>query len=341
MTDGPAVQATNLSKTYGDVVALDGVSLDVATGEVFGLVGPNGAGKTTLVRALTGTTSVSGTVRLFGDPPTAVDPDRIGLLPQEFAPAARLTARELLTYFAGLYERPRDIEGVLADVGLRGSADTRYEALSGGQKRRACVGTTLVNDPDLLFLDEPTTGIDPVGRRRLWRLIERLAGQGTTVLLTSHSMSEIERLADKVGLLQSGELVAMGTPTDLIRQHAGAPRLVIGAAYDSEAPFGHAPRALRDSGFEVTDGAERLVLEDVAPGDISRVVDVLDAAEANYVSLSWAEPSLEDVYLQLTGDPFDGSRPPEVPSTRGTKARGSARGPGMTASGSDRGADLS
>jgi len=194
------VVGEGVRKSYGDVVALDGVDIRVESGEVFGLIGPNGAGKTTLVRALTGTTEAEGDLRVFGVPPREVDPQRIGLLPQSFDPPERLTATELVGYYGGLYDAARDAESVLRDVGMADDADVWYETLSGGQKRRTCVATAIVNDPDLLFLDEPTTGIDPAGRRSIHRLIERLAGGGTTVFLTSHAMDEVERLADRVAL---------------------------------------------------------------------------------------------------------------------------------------------
>ena len=148
------VVAEDLRRTYGDTVALDGVSLSLDAGEVFGLIGPNGAGKTTLVRALTGTTDAEGRVELLGRDPRSVDESRIGLLPQSFDPPERLTARELVAYYAGLYDEARDVDGVLRDVGLADADDTWYENLSGGQQRRVCVGTALVNDPEVLFLDE-------------------------------------------------------------------------------------------------------------------------------------------------------------------------------------------
>ena len=223
------IRADSVRRRYGQTVALDGVSFAVEAGEVFALVGPNGAGKTTLIRALTGTTTVDGEVEVFGGPPADVAGERIGLLPQEFSPAGRLTARELVAYYGGLYDDARDAGAVLADVGLADSADTHYENLSGGQKRRACVGTALVNDPELLVLDEPTTGIDPVGRQELWALIEGLAERGTTVLLTTHYMAEAERLADRVGLLADGRLVALGSPAELVELHGGTDRLVIDA----------------------------------------------------------------------------------------------------------------
>ncbi len=294
-----AVVATGVAKTYGDTVALDGVDLSVAEGEVFGLIGPNGAGKTTLIRALTGTTPVEGDISVFGHEPTAVDSDRVGLLPQSFSPPARLTARELIDYYGGLYETARETDEILHDVGLVESADSWYETLSGGQQRRVCVGTALVNDPDLLFLDEPTTGIDPAGRRSLWELLESLAAGGTTVMLTSHSMAEVQRLSDRVGLLQDGQLVAVGTPTDLIADHGGNSRLVIGTETSRAAAT-----ALTEAGFAATASPGEIVVDGVSPVEIGEAVEVLSTAGISYDSLEWTEPSLEDVYLQLTGERF-------------------------------------
>ncbi|WP_101296456.1 ABC transporter ATP-binding protein [Halegenticoccus soli] len=295
----------------GGTVALDGVSLSVAAGEVFGLIGPNGAGKTTLVRALTGTTTIDGgSVRVLGSEPTAVDPARIGLLPQSFSPPGRLTARELVSYYAGLYDEARDPDEVLADVGLAGAADTWYEKLSGGQQRRTCVGIALVNDPEVLFLDEPTTGIDPAGRRSLWSLLSDLAAGGTTVFLTSHSMDEVERLSDRVGLLADGRLVAVGTPNGLIAEHGGKSRLVVRTPAGEEAA-----RAAVDAGFAAEASADELVLRGVSPTDIGEAVAALDAAGVGYDSLAWTQPSLEDVYLSLTGETFeDGPRRRAAPA---------------------------
>ncbi len=337
MSDGDeaVLHAADVGKSYGETTALNGVSLRVSRGEVFGLIGPNGAGKTTLVRGLTGTTRVRGDVRVFDTSPTAVDPHRIGLLPQEFAPPARLTPQELVEYYGGLYETARDTEDVLADVGLGDSADVRYEALSGGQKRRVCVATALVNEPDLLFLDEPTTGIDPAGRRALWELIDRLAAGGATVFLTSHSMTEVERLADRVGLLRAGRLVATGTPRELVREHGGRNRLVVGVdpeqAASEDGPVATAQDALKRAGFEARLGLEELIVEGVTPAEVGKAVDALEAAGVAYESLTWTEPSLEDVYLRLTGEAFEGSRTPGVTTAEeappnGTQADGETSG---------------
>ncbi len=299
------VVAEGVRKAYGETVALDGVDLAVGHGEVFGLIGPNGAGKTTLIRALTGTTPVDGEIQIRGQRPTAVDSDRIGLLPQSFAPPARLTARELLDYYGGLYDSARETDAVLSDVGLTEAADSWYETLSGGQQRRVCVGIALVNDPEILFLDEPTTGIDPAGRRALWSLLESLADGGTTIFLTSHSMAEVERLSDRVGLLQAGQLVAVGTPLELIDAHGGASRLVLETDESKRAAA-----ALTTEGFAATASPQEVVVDGVSPIDIGDAVTVLSTAGVGYDSLTWTEPSLEDVYLQLTGETFEGAMTP-------------------------------
>jgi ABC-2 type transport system ATP-binding protein len=300
----PALVAEGVKKSYGEVTALDGVSLEVEPGEVFGLVGPNGAGKTTLVRALTGTTGAEGRVRVLDADPTAVERSRIGLLPQSFSPAGRLTPRELLAQYAGRYDGARDPDTVLSDVGIDGSVREQwYETLSGGQKRRVCVAIALVNDPEVLFLDEPTTGIDPAGRRALWELLEDLAAGGTTMLLTSHSMAEVERLSDRVGFLTGGRLVAVGTPRELIAAHGGRSRLVVGTDRD-EANDGVFDGLHGE--FEVSSRAGQVVVEGVGPRDIDTVVAAFDDRGIGVASLTWAQPDLGDVYLALTGESFAG-----------------------------------
>ncbi|MFB6207101.1 MAG: ABC transporter ATP-binding protein [Haloglomus sp.] len=293
------ILAEDVRRRYGETVALDGVSLSVAEGEVFALVGPNGAGKTTLVRALTGTTAVDGRVEVLGHDPAAVDPERVGLLPQEFDPADRLTARELVSYYGGLYDHARDTDDVLADVGLE-SADVvkPYEDLSGGQKRRTCVATALVNDPDVLFLDEPTTGVDPAGRRQLWSLVEGLADGGTTVLLTTHDMEEAETLADRVGLLADGQLVAAGPPGNLIAAHGGDSRLELEVPGDAE---GDAATALETAGYCLAPDEAAVAVTGIEPRDIGDVVETLEAEGVPYEAVTWTQPDLEDVYLSLTG----------------------------------------
>ncbi|MFB6069978.1 MAG: ABC transporter ATP-binding protein [Halanaeroarchaeum sp.] len=287
------IEAADVVRRYGDTTALGGVSLSVGRGEVFALVGPNGAGKTTLVRCLTGTTTPDrGSIGLFGSPPEAVDESRIAVLPQSFAPPARLTPIELIEYYAGLYDDPRSPANVLEQVGLDPGLETWYENLSGGQRRRATVATTLVNDPDVLFLDEPTTAIDPEGRHRLWNLFESIADDGTTIFLTTHDMAEAERLADRVGLLSNGELVQSGPPGELIERFAGDPRLVV--------ETDHSPSVL--DGYDVHRENEALVVEGIDPVEIGTVVTHLESEDVAFEALAWREPSLEDAYLALADD---------------------------------------
>ena len=286
-----ALVADGLTKSYGDTLALNDVSVSVAEGDVFALVGPNAAGKTTFVRCLTGTTPPdAGTVDLLGTPPKTVDKDRIGVLPQEFSPPGRLSARELLTYFGGLYDRSKPVDDVLEAVGLVEAASTRYDRLSGGQRRRVCVGSALVNDPDILFLDEPTTGIDPAGRRAVWTLLEGLAATGTTVFLTTHYMDEAQTVADRVGLLVGGELLIAETPEAIIEAHGGSPRLHVSTSDSVEIDNRRVER--------VSGGA---IIHDVSPADIADVIEELETAGVTYDALSWEEPDLERAYLNLAG----------------------------------------
>lgn len=300
-----AVIAEDISKQYGDTVALEEVSLSVESGEIFALVGPNGAGKTTLVRTLTGTiTPDMGSVTVLDESPNQIEKERIGLLPQSFTPPERLTARELLTYYAGLYEEPRSVDDVLADVGLETADETWYTNLSGGQQRRVCVGIALINDPDLLFLDEPTTGIDPAGRQSLWALISDLADGGTTVFLTTHYMEEAEHLADRVALLDAGSLVEIGPPTELIESYGGGTHLLI------ETETSPTQLEALDAAIEPTEAGLRI--PDVTPTEIGDIVRQLEAQGVAYETLTWTEPSLEDVYLRLTGESISEQRTPKT-----------------------------
>ncbi|GGM73054.1 ABC-2 type transport system ATP-binding protein [Halarchaeum rubridurum] len=292
----PVVVAEDVHERYGDTVALDGVSLAVEAGEVFALIGPNGAGKTTLTRCLTGTrTPDGGRVELLGDPPADAAKERLGLLPQDFDPPDRLTARELVAYYAGLYDDARDPADLLRTVGMDPAVDTWYGDLSGGEQRRTCVAASLANDPDVLFVDEPTTGIDPAGRRALWDVFEDLADAGTTVFLTTHYMAEAERLADRVGLLADGALVATGTPADLIADYGGEQYLAVETDADAAS--------LPDLGYEVTRAGDELRVVGVPPEAIGDVAAELDANGVPFDALSWTEPDLEDVYLRLAEDP--------------------------------------
>ncbi len=223
----PAVAVRNLAKSYGSTVAVRDVSFEVERGEVFALLGPNGAGKTTTIEILEGFRERSGgEVETLGVDPASRPTQRwlrsnIGVVLQELAVEPYYTVRQVLLRNAGYYPSPRSIDEVIALVGLTEKADARIKTLSGGQQRRLDVGLGVIGNPELLFLDEPTTGLDPSGRRDTWNLIRQLAADGTTVMLTTHYMDEVEALADRVAVLSRSEIVAAGTPTSIGGRDSG------------------------------------------------------------------------------------------------------------------------
>jgi len=214
-----AITVRGLRKSYGPLEAVRGVDFDIESGEVFGLLGPNGAGKTTTVEILEGYRDRdAGDVRVLGHDPQRPGREfrqRIGVVLQQSELWGALTVREVHRAFAGYYDRPRDIDEVIEVVGLAEKQDVRVKQLSGGQKRRLDLGVALVGDPDLIFLDEPTTGFDPAARRAAWEMIRSLRALGKTVLLTTHYLDEAEQLADRVAVMRDGRIVRIGTPREL------------------------------------------------------------------------------------------------------------------------------
>jgi ABC-2 type transport system ATP-binding protein len=218
--DGPAaITVHGLRKAYGAFEAVRGIDLEVRTGEIFALLGPNGAGKTTTVEILEGYRDrTGGEVAVLGRDPgqaTRAWRTRIGIVLQSTADNADLSVLEVVRHFATFYPAPRDVDEVIAAVGLAEKRDARSRELSGGQRRRLDVALGILGDPELLFLDEPTTGFDPEARRQFWELIESLRADGTTILLTTHYLEEAERLADRVGVIAAGRIVAVGEPETL------------------------------------------------------------------------------------------------------------------------------
>ena len=214
-----AISVRGLRKSYGPLVAVDGIDFDIEEGDVFGLLGPNGACKTTTVEILEGYRSRdAGEVTVLGNDPEHPGPEfrqRIGVVLQQAQLWQNVTVREAHSIFAGYYERPRDVDEVVELVGLTEKRDAAVKTLSGGQKRRLDLGIALVGDPDLVFLDEPTTGFDPAARRAAWEMIRSLRSLGKTVLLTTHYLDEAENLADRVAVLRNGLIVRVGTPREL------------------------------------------------------------------------------------------------------------------------------
>jgi len=291
------ISIRGLRKSYGDFEAVRGIDLEVRAGEVFAFLGPNGAGKTTTVEILEGYRDRSGgEVEVLGEDPRRGDRawrERIGIVLQSCRLDPYLTVRESLGLYAGYYRAPRPVDEVIALVGLEGKADARARGLSGGQQRRLDVGMALIGDPELLFLDEPTTGFDPQARRQAWDVIAGLRDLGKTIFLTTHYMDEAQRLADRVTIIAGGEIVAAGTPEDL-GDRENQP-----ATIKFKLPAGVAAGEVPGGG-EVGESGEVLVsttspvaaLNELTGWALTRGVD-LDGLEVT-------RPTLEDIYLELT-----------------------------------------
>jgi ABC-type multidrug transport system ATPase subunit len=295
---GAAIQLVDLRKAYGPLEAVRGVTFDVAPGEIFALLGPNGAGKTTIVEILEGYRSAdSGEARVLGiDPATGGTAyrERIGVVLQDSGVYPYMSVREAVTLFAGWYRKPRPVADVLRQVDLTDAADRRVRLLSGGQRRRLDVALALVGDPEVLFLDEPTTGFDPGARRAAWETIGALAAGGTTIFLTTHYMEEAQALAQRVAVLRQGEIVALGPPSTLGRPGRTQIRFVAPAGSDA-ATF-----AAMVGGTLLGAGEHVVVEVDEPTRALHRLTGWAVEHGTELERLEVVRPSLEDVYLALT-----------------------------------------
>jgi ABC-2 type transport system ATP-binding protein len=302
----PAISVRGLRKAYGELEAVRGIDLEVEEGEIFAFLGPNGAGKTTTVEILEGYRKRNaGEVSVLGvDPasPTRQWRERVGLVLQECNLTPELTAREAVSQYAGYYSAPRDVDETIELVGLGPKSDTRTAKLSGGQRRRLDVALALVGDPDLLFLDEPTTGFDPSARRQAWEVIDSLRSLGKTVFLTTHYMDEAELLADRAAIIAAGVIVASGAPEQLSTGQDTAVEISF------RLPEGTGPGdlPLAQDAVEVTAGRIRFKTTRPVPA-LNELTSWAIEREVELVGLEVRRPSLEDVYLELTAD----SRAPE------------------------------
>ncbi|MEV0897529.1 ABC transporter ATP-binding protein [Actinoplanes sp. NPDC049802] len=273
-----AIEVTGLRKTYGDRDAVAGIDLVVARGEIFSLLGPNGAGKTTTVEILEGhRRRTAGDVRVLGEDPGRAGSawrSRIGIVLQDADDAADLTVHEMVRHVAGFYRGPRKPDEVIELVGLEAKRNSRIRTLSGGQRRRVDVALGIVGRPELLFLDEPTTGFDPEARRRFWELIRTLAGDGTTIVLTTHYLDEAEALADRLAVMSDGRIVAEGTPATLGGRVAAQARV-----------------SWLENGTARTEQA----------ADPTDLIRHLVTSGADLSTLTVTRPTLEDTYLSLIG----------------------------------------
>jgi ABC-2 type transport system ATP-binding protein len=297
-----AIEVDKLTKRYGDLLAVNELSFNVIKGEIFALLGPNGAGKTTTVEIIdTIRKPTSGNVSLLGMDVMKRKHDivpRIGVLPQGFSSFDRITVRETLQYYSRLFSCGNtDIDGLIELVNLKDKTREQYKNLSGGLKQRLGIAIALVNDPEVLFLDEPTTGLDPRSRHEVWNLMLGLKEKGKTVFLTTHYMEEAEFLADTVAIISKGKIIAMGSPGALIESNANY--LILTLRSVDEKVFD----IVREMGFEpVHDNHKDVRVRVERMDDVQKILNTIQEGGASLLSLDVRKPNLEDVYLKLTGE---------------------------------------
>ena len=301
MSKEVVINVDSLVKKYGDLAAVNGISFTVNRGEIFSFVGPNGAGKTTTVEILVCLRDLtSGNAKVLGFDVSDRKGQqqirkRVGVLPQDFNTFDLLTVKENLKYYKKMYGDGMDVDELIRLVDLEDKTNTLYKNLSGGLKKRLAIAIALVNDPEVIFLDEPTTGLDPKARRDVWNLIEGLRDQQKTVFLTTHYMDEAEVLSDRVVIISYGKIIADGTPSELILKHGGKTTLIV------EEGGTEAHNILRkkfpDSKIENGD----VLVPINGKSDLPEAVMMLNGNKADYAELIVRRPNLEDVFLNLTG----------------------------------------
>lgn len=296
-----AIEVDQLTKRYGDLLAVNEISFTVRKGEVFAFLGPNGAGKTTTVEIIeTIRTPTSGKVTLLGMDVTKKKQDivhRIGVLPQGFSSFDRITVRETIQYYSRLFSVHTDIDRLIELVNLKDKANEQYKNLSGGLKQRLGIAIALVNDPEVVFLDEPTTGLDPRARREVWEVLQGLKAKGKTVFLTTHYMEEAELLADRVAIISRGKIIAMGSPRELIADNANYQVLTLQSV--DEKVF----EIVRKMGFEpFLDNHKNIKVRVEQTNDVLKILNSIKDAGALYLGLDVRKPNLEEVFLKLTGE---------------------------------------
>lgn len=296
-----AIEVEGLKKRYGDLQAVDGISFTVKKGEVFSLLGPNGAGKTTTIEILEGLREKNeGAVRVL-----QVDPwsegyqlhKKIGVIPQGFKFLDYPTPREAIDYYATLFGRKVDADELLRRVILEDASSTYFLHLSGGQKQKLGMALSLVNDPELVFLDEPTTGLDPQARRAVWEVIRKLKEEGRTVMLTTHYLEEAEELADRVAIMNHGKIVAAGTNAEIVASHGSGQKLSVKAGSDLELYLKH------NTKLQVEYDGGRVTVRLKDRGDALTALRAIEESGVAWSDLTVERDSLEDIFLRLVGGP--------------------------------------
>lgn len=303
----PVISVENLHKTYGDIHAVNGVNLQIVKGEIFGLLGPNGAGKTTLVEILEGHFGhTSGSVQVLGMEPMAAGRsvrDRLGIVPQQAGFEVNLTVYEHLATFAGYYSRAFDVDELLELVDLTSKRNARVGRLSGGQQRRLDLAIALVGDPDIVFLDEPTTGLDIHARTRAWDTVSAMRGIGKTVFLTTHNMVEAQHLCDRVAVMNEGQIAAIGKPDELLPDQYGGTI----AFKNSQITLKDLPLTLAAQGRSSSDQIVLNVQD--TPDSLHELLNWARKSEIKLESLEVRRPDLEDLYLSILAEQANAADP--------------------------------
>jgi ABC-2 type transport system ATP-binding protein len=307
-----AIEVDHLVKKYGDLAAVGGIDFRVRAGTVFSFLGPNGAGKTTTTEILEGLRRrTEGDVSVLG-----LDPWkdayalhlRVGVIPQDFRFFEKITPKEAVQYYSSLFHTHPDPDELLARVQLADKANARFDTLSGGQKQKLGLALALTNDPEICFLDEPTTGLDPTARRAIWEVIRALKAEGRTVFLTTHYLEEAELLADQVAIIHHGRIIASGTPNEIITAHGRPERL----RFQASPALADYLRPKLDLPVIAADGRVDVELHDQS--DVLRVLTAVEASGLPWQNFSTAQDTLEDVFVRLVGQMDDGALKSEVPA---------------------------
>ena len=307
-----AVEVDGLVKRYGSLAAVDGIRFEVGPGTVFAFLGPNGAGKTTTVEILEGLRRASaGTVRVLGLNPwndgNALH-RRIGVIPQDFRFFDKITAREAIEYYRSLFGTDADPSELLARVELLDKANSRFDTLSGGQKQKLGLALSLTNNPEICFLDEPTTGLDPHARRAIWSVIRSLRREGRTVFLTTHYLEEAQLLADRVAIIHHGRIIASGAPEEIIRAHGRPSRLRV------DGPPALAEVLRRELGVTARADAGHVEVDLADKHDVLRILAAIDRSGIPWDRVATEDETLEDVFVRLVGQMDEGTLKSEAPA---------------------------
>ncbi|MCL2172126.1 MAG: ABC transporter ATP-binding protein [Candidatus Bathyarchaeota archaeon] len=316
-----SIEVTDLKKSYGSLKAVDGITFTVKQGEVFGLLGPNGAGKTTTIEIMEGLRERdSGEVKILGLDPWKDGYEvhkKIGVIPQEFTFFEKTTPKEAINYYANLFNVKVDADAILKEVLLDEMEKHVFESLSGGQKQKTGLALSLVNSPEVLFLDEPTTGLDPNARRAIWEVIRKLKSKGKTIILTTHYLDEAQQLADRVAIMDHGHIVAIGTTEEIIQQHGSGERLEIQGTQQLAKYI----KENTDLQVEYNQIREKIIIP------LKNKIDMLAAlAAAEQSKMPWGEiqtlqDSLEDVFIKLINEPLGEQQEKEIEQKSNKKGR--------------------